>query len=55
LRGTIEEAVKKSYLNIILKQSHGGVLSEEKSEHFLVQVVEKDDQLGVLVFINEKK
>ena len=55
LRGTIEEAVKKSYLNIILKQSHGGVLSEEKSEHFLVQVVEKDDQLGVLVFVNEKK
>lgn len=55
LRGTIEEAVKKSYLNIILKQSRGGVLSEEKSEHFLVQVVEKDDQLGVLVFINEKK
>lgn len=55
LRGTIEEAVKKSYLNIILKQSHGDVLGEEKSEHFLVQVVEKDDQLGVLVFINEKK
>ena len=55
LRGTIEEAVKKSYLNIILKQSHVGVLSEVKSEHFLVQVVEKDDQLGVLVFVNEKK
>ena len=55
LRGTIEEAVKKSYLNIILKQSQGGVLSEEKSEHFLVQVVEKDDQLGVLIFINDKK
>lgn len=55
LRGTIEEAVKKSYLNIILKQSHSGVLSEVKSEHFLVQVVEKDDQLGVLVFVNEKK
>ena len=55
LRGTIEEAVKKSYLNIILKPLHGGLLSEEKSEHFLVQVVEKDDQLGVLVFINEKK
>ena len=55
LRGTIEEAVKKSYLNIVLKQSHDGMLSEEKSEHFLVQVVEKDDQLGVLIFINEKK
>ena len=55
LRGTIEEAVKKSYLNIILKQSHVGVLSEVKYEHVLVQVVEKDDQLGVLVFVNEKK
>jgi hypothetical protein len=55
LRETIEKAIKKSYLNIILKQSHGGVLSEEKSEHFLIQVVEKDDQLGVLVFINGEK
>ena len=55
LRETIEKAIKKSYLNIILKQSHGEVLSEEKSEHFLIQVVEKDDQLGVLVFINGKK
>lgn len=55
LRGTMEEAVKKSYLNILNKQSHGGVLSEAKSEHFFVQVIEKDDQLGVLVFINEKK
>ena len=55
LRETIEEAIKKSYLNILLKQSHGKVLSEEKSEHFLIQVVEKDDQLGVLVFLNGKK
>ena len=55
LRETIEKAIKKSYLNIILKQSHGEVLSEEKSEHFLIQVVEKDDQLGVLVFINGEK
>lgn len=55
LRGTIEEAVKKSYLNILNKQVHGGLLSESKSEHFLVQVLEKDDQLGILVFINEKK
>lgn len=55
LRETIEEAIKKSYLNILLKQSHGEVLSEEKSEHFLIQVVEKDDQLGVLVFINGEK
>ena len=55
LRGTIEEAVKKSYLNILNKQVHGGLLSESKSEHFLVQVIEKDDQLGILVFINEKK
>lgn len=55
LRETIEKAIKKSYLNILLKQSHGEVLSEEKSEHFLIQVVEKDDQLGVLVFINGEK
>ena len=55
LRETIEKAIKKSYLNILLKQPHGGVLSEEKSEHFLIQVVEKDDQLGVLVFLNGKK
>ena len=55
LRETIEKAIKKSYLNILLKQSHGEVLSEEKSEHFFIQVVEKDDQLGVLVFINGKK
>ena len=55
LRETIEKAIKKSYLNILLKQSLGEVLSEEKSEHFLIQVVEKDDQLGVLVFINGKK
>lgn len=55
LRGTIEEAVKNSSLNIINKQVYGGLLSESKSEHFLVQVIEKDNQLGILVFINEKK
>lgn len=55
LRGTIEEAVKKSYLNVLLERSHGGLLSEAKSEHFLVQVIERDDQLGVLVFIDKGK
>lgn len=55
LRGTIEEAVKNSSLNILNKQVYGGLLSESKSEHFLVQVIEKDNQLGILVFINEKK
>lgn len=55
LRGTIEEAVKKSYLNVLLERSHGGLLSEAKSEHFLVQVIERDDQLGVLVFIDKEK
>ena len=46
LRGTIEEAVKKSYLNVLLERSHGGLLSEAKSEHFLVQVIERDGQIG---------
>ena len=55
LRGTIEEAVKKSYLNVLLERSHGGLLSEAKSEHFLVQVIERDVQLGVLVFIDKEK
>lgn len=55
LRGTIEEAVKKSYLNVLLERPHGELLSEAKSEHFLVQVIERNDQLGVLVFIDKEK
>lgn len=55
LRGTIEEAVKKSYLNVLLERPHGELLSGAKSEHFLVQVIERDGQLGVLVFIDKEK
>lgn len=51
LRSTMEEAIKKSYLKRSNEQCHDNVLSEEKSEHFLVKVLEKNNQLCIQVYV----
>lgn len=54
LRSTMEEAIKKSYLKRSNEQCNDNILSEEKSEHFLVKVLERNNQLCIQVYVCSK-
>lgn len=53
LRGDMEDAVEKACKSVSNGVDEDGELATSESKHFLVKIVKKDDQLGILVFTNK--